>query len=215
MYIVTLFGKSIYANKLEIDTKKIVSMMDNPRKSYKNVDGAPQKKDLYVLENPKFKFLKDIILKELHSFAHNEMKYLNEFQITTSWFTQNDKNESCQWHNHNNCFLSGVLYLQTSKDCGNILFSDFSTNTNWLLCSEYNTLNCYDYAYEPEDGLVLFFPSELFHKIEENKSERTRYSLAFNAIPVGVVGNITSDSHVLTMDGDSYEKNIKSFLYND
>jgi hypothetical protein len=74
MYIVhTLFGKSIYANKLEIDAEKIVSMIDpkdpkltrvfNPRKSFNYVDGdlAAQKKDLYVLENPKFKFLKDII----------------------------------------------------------------------------------------------------------------------------------------------------------
>jgi uncharacterized protein (TIGR02466 family) len=143
------------------------------------------------------------------------MRYVNEFQITTSWFTENEKNESSQWHNHNNCFLSGVLYLQTSKDCGNIIFDDFSHNRNQLLVKEYNTLNCKQFACEPEDGLILFFPSELFHKVEENKSERTRYSLAFNVIPVGVVGHPAGDSHILTMDGDSYEKSIKRFLYND
>jgi uncharacterized protein (TIGR02466 family) len=195
--IVTLFGKSIYANKLEIDAGEIVSMIDTPRKSY-SIETVPgEKKDLYVLENPKFKFLKDIILKELHSYTHNQMRYVNDFQITTSWFTKVDKNESSQFHNHNNCFISGVLYLQTSKDCGNILFENFSDVRSQLLVKEHNILNSNQFAYEPEDGLILFFPSEVWHKVEENKSERTRYSLSFNVIPKGVVGCETGDSHVI------------------
>jgi uncharacterized protein (TIGR02466 family) len=33
---------------------------------------------------------------------------------------------------------------------------------------------------EPEEGLVVFFPSWLMHKVEPNKTKETRVSLSFN-----------------------------------
>jgi uncharacterized protein (TIGR02466 family) len=190
-----VFGKAIYSNQLNIDTKKIVSMIDTPRKSFNVEYVAAKKKDLYVLEEDKFKFLKDIILKEFYSYAHDEMRYTNEFRITTSWFTLVDVDESSQSHNHNNCFISGVLYLQAFKDCGNIVFEDIDDERFDLEVNEYNVLNSKQWVYEPKDGLILFFPSDVRHKVEENKSGHKRYSLAFNLMPVGLIGDVASDSH--------------------
>ena len=34
----------------------------------------------------------------------------------------------------------------------------------------------------------MIFPSEVHHKIAENESDTTRYSLAFNVIPTGLMG---------------------------
>ena len=42
--------------------------------------------------------------------------------------------------------------------------------------------------------MIIFFPIELFHKILKNNSDIIRYSIAFNMIPVGNIGNINSDS---------------------
>ena len=70
----------------------IVSMIDNPRKSYEPKDGGGYRfqdvdeKGLHVLEQDKLKFLKDIILKEFHSYAYKGMRFTNKFNITTSWF---------------------------------------------------------------------------------------------------------------------------------
>lgn len=190
--ITPLFGKSIYSNQLHLDAEKIVSMIETPRKAIVSNTG---KKSLYVLEEEKFKFLKDIILEEFYAYAHGEMKYINEFKITTSWFTQVDKEESSQFHNHQNCFISGVLYLQTFKNCGEIQFQDFSDDRFQLSVYESNVLNSKGWAYEPKDGLILFFPSEVRHKIGKNNSGQTRHSLAFNLIPVGLIGDETEDSH--------------------
>ena len=44
--------------------------------------------------------------------------------------------------------------------------------------------------------MMLIFPSDLWHKIEENKSNENRYSLAFNVMPVGTIGNDNTDSHM-------------------
>ena len=174
-----VFGKAIYSNQLDIDAKKIVSMIDNPRKpfSIKHDDYLDRKKTLYVLEEEKFKFLKDIILGELHAYAHGEMKYVNEFQITTSRFTQVEKNESGQLHNHLNCFMSGILYIQTPKNCGNIVFQDFSNKRFNLMPIEFNILNSKEWIYTPKEGLILFFPSEIYHKVEVNKSKTSEPTL--------------------------------------
>ena len=59
-----------------------------------------------------------------------------------------------------------------------------------------HTINAGSYYFEPSDKLLLIFPSEMFHQVEQNKSNITRYSLAFNAIPKGLVGDRTTDSHL-------------------
>jgi len=171
--------------------------MDLPIKSYEAGSEYKGKEHLYVLENKKFKDLKDAILKEFNYFASEILKYTNKFKITTSWFTQLDKGERGQVHNHHNCFISGVLYLQTNTESGNIVFRNFSDSRSWLIPTEYNIFNSKDWIYKPENGLILFFPSELHHQVEENKSEQTRHSLSFNIVPIGTLGDETSDSHII------------------
>ena len=62
--------------------------------------------------------------------------------------------------------------------------------------TEYNEYNAQQYAINPQNGLILLFPSEVWHQVNTNKSDKTRYSLAFNVMPVGVFGDVTSDSQV-------------------
>ena len=143
--IVTLFGKSIYANKLEIDAGEIVSMIDNPRKPFEPKIGGGYRfakegsGSLHILDEDRFKFLKDIILNEFHSYIYDGMRYTNKFRITTSWFIQIVKDEGAQLHNHLNCFISGVLYLQTNLSLFNPVVTMFhqsqhSININSVIC---------------------------------------------------------------------------------
>lgn len=87
--ITPLFSKPIYYNKLNIDTKKIVKLIQGKtRKSQNNRDEENNNDEfLYILENPELKFIKNTILNELKQFANNELKYVNDFKITTSWAT--------------------------------------------------------------------------------------------------------------------------------
>jgi uncharacterized protein (TIGR02466 family) len=196
--ITPLFSKPIYYNKLNIDTKKIVKLIEGKtRKSQNNRDEENNNDEfLYILENPELKFIKDTILNELKQFANNELKYVNDFKITTSWATIIQPSEKSQFHNHNNCMLSGVLYVQTNKNCGDIVFENFQTQNIQPKVTEWNVYNSRKWSYEPTDGDIIIFPSEVNHMIETNKSNIVRHSIAFNAIPYGLVGNDSSDSQI-------------------
>lgn len=197
--IIPLFSKVFYIKKLDIDTKKIVSMMNNDfekagSKTSVDIENICSSSiSMSVLEQNKFSSLKKQIMKEFYNFAHNVMKYDNEFKITTSWFTKTQTSQSSNYHNHNNSMISGILYLQTDDNSGNISFEDFSNRRFNLNVEKYNIHNCLEYQFQPTDGLMILFPSEVHHKILKNNSNIVRHSLAFNFLPIGKIG-----------DGDNY-----------
>ena len=154
------------------------------------------KESLYVLEQKRFKFLKDIVLRAFDSYAYDGMRYKNKFKITTSWFTEFEPGEEGQMHRHGNCCISGILYLQTAPNSGDIIFHDFNERRYDLISSEWNHLNSKSWKWTPEDGVIIFFPGELHHRVEKNLSKIKRHSLAFNLIPVGTIGDETGDSHI-------------------
>ena len=191
-----IFSKPVYLKILDIDTKKIVSMLEEYDFGTSSNNEIPITKNLYVLDDKRFKFLKDKIMEEFYKFSRGEMKYPNKFEITTSWFTKTTKNQSGFFHNHNNCMISGVLYLQTNENSGNIVLQDFNNKRYDLVVDEQNMYNSSEWAIGPCDGLLMFFPSEVHHKIERNKSDNLRYSLAINLTPTGLIGHDNIDSHM-------------------
>ena len=44
-------------------------------------------------------------------------------------------------------------------------------------------------TYEVNPGKLVVFPSNLMHRVEENKSDENRYSLAFNLFCKGNLGH--------------------------
>jgi len=208
-FVYSLFSKPVYGRILNIDTKKIVSILEEydfheaGRKgtdTQNDADNICSRSDsLYVLEDKRFKFLKDELMKEFYLFALDVMRYSNKFEITTSWFTKSTKGQSSNYHNHNNCILSGILYLQTNENSGNISFEDFSNKRYLIQPKEFNLLNSQEWKIKPEDGLLLMFPSEVYHKIQKNESDITRYSLAFNLVPTGAIGYGDSQQYHLNI----------------
>ena len=198
--IIPLFSKAFYVKKLEIDTKKIISVMNKTfgssgTKSTLDVkDISLVSESMFVLEEDKFADLKSELMKEFYIFSNSIMFYPNEFGITTSWFTKTTKNQSSNYHNHHNCMISGIFYLQTDENSGDIVFEDFTNQRNKLIPKEYNIYNSTDYRIKPIDGLLILFPSEVHHKILKSTSDNYRYSLAFNLTPIGKIG--TGDSYI-------------------
>jgi len=129
-FVDLMFSKPIYGKTVNIDTKKIVSMLNESdfitAGSITDSNASSISNSLYVLDEERFKFLKDELMKEFYLFINEIMHYSNKFEITTSWFTKTIKNESSAFHNHNNCMLSGILYLQTDENTGKIGFQNFN-----------------------------------------------------------------------------------------
>lgn len=206
MFIDLIYSKPIYGNVLDIDTKKIVSVVEdlyekdfntitNPGYDMPKVLKVGITDNLNVLDEPMFEDLRLIIKKEFDSFAKNQMRYKNDFEFTTSWFTKSTKGKSSTFHDHANNMWSGCLYLQVDDNSGDIVFENFDHGRFFLEVEEHNMMNSHRWSIKPVNGMIIFFPSEVYHKIAESKSDLTRYSLCFSFLPVGLIGNPGSDSH--------------------
>lgn len=201
--ILQLFAKVFYLNTLDIDLKKINKLLNNKfvkagfnlLEDVKNISSATDNK--IILEEPKFNFLKKIIMKELYFYTKEILKYDHEFKMTTSWFTKTEKGEESNYHNHRNSYISCVLYIDVNNESGDISFVNYADNKIFQLTpTEYNVYNSESIKIKPQKGMIIFFPSEVHHKIIINKSNISRTSLACNFIPIGDLQNPGSDSYL-------------------
>ena len=185
--VLQLFPISVFQSKIDIneDTKKFLCSQEYERMLSNNGNFSKNK---YVLETTECSNLKKDIMKQLDVFTK---KYLTvkdnvRFYMQNSWVVEHHKNDWGQPHLHGNSLLSGVCYIKTEKDSGNIIFHKPDGYTNlfhsstMILFNEYDNHNCDDWGITPEDGDILIFPSHLMHSIKHNNSNVDRYSLAFN-----------------------------------
>jgi len=156
---------------------------------YKNVSQASSMtENCHVLDNPDLKFLHKKLESEIKTHCNLFLQYKDKFKITTSWFTRTKKDGYSDFHNHSNAMFSGVFYIQSNKETDKIAFSDFKTST-WLLeFKEQNIYNSQKLLVSTYPGLLLMFPSHVFHRIEPNSQSKERISMAFNIVPTGTIG---------------------------
>lgn len=85
------------------------------------------------------------------------------------WFNAQAPGQSTSEHTHQELdeLLSGVYYLSAPQGSGDILLQD----------------GLIELRVRPEAGLFLFFPPNLSHRVETNRSDQLRLSLAFNFGP--------------------------------
>jgi len=103
-------------------------------------------------------------------------------RMTNCWANENDKDSSNVIHNHPRSALSGVYYVQTPENCGDLFFRDpreapamveppMRERTSWTFQKV---------TYKPQVGRLLIFPSWLMHGVEPNLSDQTRVCVSFN-----------------------------------
>jgi hypothetical protein len=151
-------------------------------KSEEVANGSFISNDLYVLD--KNKSLK------------NKLGFNFDVKITTSWATKTLPKGYSSDHSHSLSFYSGVYYPCMTDHLYNIQF--FKNDRDFFILSYY--VNHYDHINNEcmisvKHGTLLLFNSRLSHKIPKNETNEIRYSLAFNTMPVGNVGNKLTDSH--------------------
>jgi uncharacterized protein (TIGR02466 family) len=192
MQIKPIFPQAVIGlNKIEIDHNKILKHIQNIEfeKTGPSVQGEAEmytSKNYNILED--ISYLRDEIYNNIKNYLNNIMKLKMDFQFTTSWVTKTCPNGYSQKHQHNNSFLSGVYYPKGDKNF-NIKF--YKKNSFWSIeTTETNDLNAGLYDINIlEDSILILFQSDLNHSIEKNLSDKIRYSIAFNTLPLGQIGN--------------------------
>ncbi len=103
-----------------------------------------------------------------------------------AWVNINKSGDYNVKHQHPTNDLSGVLWIKTPENSGNIEFESPFMFSSYQEIELYNTdfkdhCNIYQtFYFNPIEGKILVFPSHLAHCVEKNKSEEDRISVAFN-----------------------------------
>jgi|TARA_B100001778_G_scaffold259213_1_gene219524 uncharacterized protein (TIGR02466 family) len=199
MKTIPLYSKVFCTDSLDIDDeyfnqiKQAVKNCDYKQTGFKDNRSSLVNQDYAILDKPQFKLLGDMILKLFTKFTREHLKITNDFKISSSWFTKTEPNHESHYHRHYNCYYSGVLYIDTDSG-GEIIFDNMADERfllNKIKDNEYNTRS---FIFETENKMIIFFPSDIHHKIAENKTNKDRYSVAFNFYPIGNIG--VGDSNV-------------------
>tara|TARA_Y100000590_G_scaffold459425_1_gene616422 strand:+ start:667 stop:1275 length:609 start_codon:yes stop_codon:yes gene_type:complete len=130
------------------------------------------------------KFFLDSIYNYLNK-AINDMGWdnqKNKIKVTAMWSIINKKNASNSRHIHSNNFISGAYYIKAPRNCGDILFHDprDAKVIRKPITSNANKLNAEVVNISPQEGLLILFPSYLFHSVNENNSGEERIVISFN-----------------------------------
>jgi len=192
MQIEPIFPQAVVGlNKLKVDHNKILKYLETIE--FEMTGPSLRKKaNTYVSKNfnifKDLNYLKNEIYNNIKNYLNNVMKLKIDFQFTTSWATKTLPNGYSQKHGHQNSFLSGVYYPIGDK---NFSIKFYKKNNFWAVRPiEYNNLNNSSFSINiAENSFLILFPSDLEHSIEENLSDKTRYSIAFNTLPLGEIGD--------------------------
>jgi uncharacterized protein (TIGR02466 family) len=179
--IYDLFKISVYKNELLLDNSSLKNLALNTKKNNKgrviSNRGGFQSENL-LSEN--------VIRPLINSIEHHANIFVKDLgydnvQILNIWCNVNEYKDFNIIYGHSQSTLSGVYYVNTPKNCGNIIFhsphfqllemagqstknNNYTSSTWWL----------------PADvGMLYIFPSWLLHHVEpnmNNKEERISYS---------------------------------------
>ena len=180
------------AYTLDIDDKYIIKYLKKIPYNMNHVHygeaGIGISKSFTILDH-----LPKLVKETERSYKHyiEEILRLNtKFRLANSWATKAIPNAETVFHFHKNTWLSAVYYPQSDP----AFIVQFSTPTApdgfWAMGvpRDYNIHNSLVWNITPEKNTLLVFNSMLARRIAQNTSKNTRYSIASNMMPKGVIG---------------------------
>ena len=187
--ILGLFTVPVYKTTLTIDNTKLahycksLSKADKDGRVISNIGGW-QSKAFVAPFNNAFKSLVDNIEKHVHIY-NKSVNLTTKSKIDNLWVNINGYKDVNELHNHPSAIYSGVYYVNTPKDCGNILFhhpGNVSMGYDWGNKQvEFNRFNSSSWWLPSEAKTLYIFPSWLQHMVRPNLNKtQKRISISFN-----------------------------------
>ena len=182
-----IFKVPIWTIPLKLDNKSMATYCNSLKRKDKgrkiSNEGGWQSNNL-TGEHPKLNALFLAIEHNANTFA-KELELKTPLVIDNIWININDYKSYNVRHRHVGAILSGVYYVSTPKDCGNIVFCnpDQSIEYDWAEYNhnKYNSYTSGRYWKEARANQLYLFPSWLFHEVEPNKNKKeNRISISFN-----------------------------------
>lgn len=187
-----IFPTPIYETDLSND---LIKGIDLSKVEWRGNNYNMTSVDTNILDQPSNVFLKEHLLKHINNYARNIIgDDIDDIYITQSWLNKTEKGERHHIHTHGNSYLSGVFYLSENNSSIAFLRPDtpIAEGIRIVPKKKYDEKNMYSWDelyYQSNYGKLFIFPSTIRHYVRIQESDQTRYSLAFNTMFTGKVGN--------------------------
>ena len=184
----------MYQNFLEFRPSELKSMIDyvsnldwaSDKDIYEGPNGETTKLEADLLSEPELENLRKKIDEEVYNFAKSLQIDFSKHGLKriNSWGNLQKKGNYIKEHRHNNTQFSGVFYLQTPENSGDIIFT--TRNATWInsywepSLTGYDDLNSFEKRFRPQQCGIFLFPAHLDHYVTPSHSEEERYSISFN-----------------------------------
>lgn len=187
MKIDHVFTHFIACDQLTLDTKDIekfcydLNNKDIGRK-LSNVGGW-QSSNIKISDSlPKLYYEIKERLDELYFYF--EFKDELSLKIDNAWININKKHNYNAPHDHSYGLFSGVYYVKAEQCMGDVVFvSPCPAQGICVNSSIIKTLNPFNnniFRVTPKTGMLILFPSWIYHYTLPNQTEEDRISIAFN-----------------------------------
>lgn len=204
VHVENTFSIPIYTSNVDVsEIQKIdfddLNFLDDYRitKNWETYIAASENEQLLSTDKRFFELRKQIDKHVFHYFeevlGYDSTNVYPE--LVASWMIKSSPGNVTAWHSHGNSIFSGVVYIKTSDNCGDIAFR---LNDNQVLPPVFSLpvkkQTCYNdpfHKFKVEDGLIILFPSWLSHRVLRNETKDPRYSIAFNYFIKGNFQNRT------------------------
>jgi uncharacterized protein (TIGR02466 family) len=196
MDLVDIFPATIAVAELKTLTPDVIAkakdMIDTDSVSGVRGDGS-YTREQQLLNRALFREVKQEILGMCREFAKAHSHQVEDIAVCNSWGNVVSQGENIRYHLHNNAYISGSFYL-TDGSPFNILNQHHAHLFGFVPARipGDNYRNMESFTIRPKPARIILFPANLMHCVLPSDSTARRYSIAFNAIPVGKIGGTTS-----------------------
>ena len=196
MHLVDLFPKTIAVAELKSLSPEVIEKAKELIDLSANVEISGDggfTREQQLLDKAIFREVKAEILDMCREFAKAYSHIVEDVAICNSWGNLVKCGDSIHYHRHSNSYISGSFYLSEGTSF-NIYNDDSQTLFGFQPAlkpgDNYRAMESFNI--DPKPGRIILFPSNLRHCVLPSNKPENRYSIAFNAVPVGRLGAPTN-----------------------
>ena len=154
----------------------------DPQGRKRSNKGGWQSRDIHEGEHPEMSSLETLV-NRLSKDCMLDLGYDCPPVLHNFWINRNNRYDSNDLHNHPGAIVSGVYYVKSSPDSGDLIFPRPSADSFILAGGAENRMthfNAWAGRYTPKPGMLYFFLAHMSHYVDLNNSDQERISIAFN-----------------------------------
>lgn len=189
MRMTQLFSTPVWTKELNIDLDPVKKLClelkenDFPNRVLSNVGGW-QSNNINLNNYDELKELKeelDIALEDLSITIHPNFRC----RLDNAWININEKGHHNSRHVHPVTAIAGTFYVQTTPDAGAIVFYKETEQRHYPFNSFNSPMFATEINLEPQNNLLVLFPSWVDHWVNPSESDIPRISISFNICQIG------------------------------